>query len=169
MAVYGLIVNRDTGLPHLNYGLTEEQMPDDLFIPHGCALVKFDDDHKDAALLKALLFVDHENMSVDYKQPVEGGIKYNFDTNTFTFEKINFELNIDALRAVRNNFLSQTDKYMMIPDLPDDIKQELLVYRAALRDATSKVGTEWKTIHDVEWPEFPNKLLPRPLPIDPVE
>ena len=48
---------------------------------------------------------------------------------------------------------------MLIPDLPQNIKTELLAYRQALRDSPAKVNREWKTVYDVQWPEFPKKLI----------
>jgi len=52
---------------------------------------------------------------------------------------------------------------MLIPDLPQSIKNDVVAYRTALRNITDKVGTEWKTVFDVQWPEFPSKLIRKPV------
>jgi hypothetical protein len=64
----------------------------------------------------------------------------------------------EELKHVRNNMLSQTDKYLLIPDLPQDILDEIKAHREELRNITSKFGTEWQTEDDIKWPEFPKKL-----------
>lgn len=68
------------------------------------------------------------------------------------------EQDFEVLRNARNNFLSSTDKYMWIPDLPEDIKTEILEYRQVMRDITDKFGTEWTEPEHVNWPEYPSKI-----------
>ena len=69
----------------------------------------------------------------------------------------------ELLKQVRNNFLSQTDKYLLIPDLPVNILNDIKAYREEMRNITSKFGTEWLTEDDVNWPEFPAKLMDSPI------
>lgn len=157
MSTYGLIVDRSTGIPVYNYGFKEVDFP--TVIPDGCELVTFGEKTSNFALLYALAFEDPDQIASDYLLPAVGGIVYNFKTKAFSLHKQDFSINLDQLRAVRNSMLAQTDKYMMIPDLPDNIKQKVLAYRQALRAAPAKVGKEWKTIHDVAWPEFPQELI----------
>ena len=57
---------------------------------------------------------------------------------------------------------------MLIPDLPADIKADITAYRQQLRDITAKVGTEWNTVYDIQWPEFPEKLVIKPIQPPPV-
>lgn len=64
-----------------------------------------------------------------------------------------------VLRQTRNNFLSSTDKILLIPDLPEDIKAEVIEYRRVMRDITTKFGTEWTEPEHVNWPEYPKKLM----------
>lgn len=66
----------------------------------------------------------------------------------------------NQLRAARNNFLTMTDRYLLIPDLPAAVKNKVLAYRTELRNITSKFGTEWTEDHHVNWPEFPKELNP---------
>jgi hypothetical protein len=71
----------------------------------------------------------------------------------------------EFLKKVRNNMLSETDKYLLIPDLPEDILNDIKSYREQLRNITTKFGTEWQTEDDINWPEFPKKLMLAVLPI----
>lgn len=75
------------------------------------------------------------------------------------------EADFQQLIATRNQFLSTTDKMMLVPDLPEDIRNDLKAYRTAMRNITSKFGTEWTEPEHVNWPEYPKKLLDNPLPI----
>lgn len=69
------------------------------------------------------------------------------------------EVDFQQLTIMRNQFLSSTDKIMLVPDLPEDIKNELKAYRTAMRNITSKFGTEWTEPEHVNWPEYPKKLM----------
>lgn len=73
----------------------------------------------------------------------------------------------NQLRKVRNNFLTMTDKYLLIPDLPDVVRNKVIAYRTELRDISSKFGTEWVEEQDVNWPEIPKELIPSFPPLDP--
>lgn len=161
MELYGILVLNDTGVPVFNYGYTEEEFPPTSVINPTTTLVTFSKDTENFDIIYALVFADPDRIAVDYKLPNNGGIIYNFNTGSFELHKEDWSIKLDELTHVRNQLLSNTDKYMLIPDLPDDIRNELIVYRQTLRDATSKVGNEWNTIHDIEWPEFPQKLLPQ--------
>jgi hypothetical protein len=71
------------------------------------------------------------------------------------------DINIDEIRNIRNFMISRSDNLMLIPDLPSDIKAELIEYRNELRNITDKIGKEWKTNEDVVFPEIPEKLRAR--------
>lgn len=75
--------------------------------------------------------------------------------------------NFKQLRKARNNFLTMTDKYLLIPDLPDIVRNKVIAYRAELRDISSKFGTEWTDEEHVNWPEVPRELIPSFPPLDP--
>jgi hypothetical protein len=68
----------------------------------------------------------------------------------------------NILRNARNSLLSETDMYLLIPDLPEDILNDVKAYREELRNISSKFGTEWTTEDDIKWPEVPQKLVSRP-------
>lgn len=68
------------------------------------------------------------------------------------------EADFQQLIATRNQFLSNTDKLMLVPDLPEDIRNDLKAYRTAMRNITTKFGTEWTEPEHVNWPEYPKKL-----------
>lgn len=65
------------------------------------------------------------------------------------------------LKSVRNNFLSITDNYMLIDDLPQTIIDKLTVYRDTVRNINAKFGTEWTKESHVQWPEVPVELIPK--------
>jgi len=71
------------------------------------------------------------------------------------------DINIDEIRNIRNFMISRSDNLMLIPDLPSDIKAELIEYRNELRNITDKIGKEWKINEDVVFPEIPEKLRAR--------
>lgn len=65
------------------------------------------------------------------------------------------------LKVVRNNFLTTSDKYMLINDLPQSIIDKLTVYRDTIRNIDSKFGIEWTKASHVQWPEVPTELIPK--------
>lgn len=74
----------------------------------------------------------------------------------------------EQLKVVRNNFLSSTDKYMLIEDLPQSIIVKITQFRDTVRNINTKFGTEWTRESHVQWPEAPTELMPRVLePFDP--
>jgi hypothetical protein len=74
----------------------------------------------------------------------------------------------DILKNVRNSFLSKTDMYMLIEDLPQSIIDKLTVFRDTIRNIDTKFGTEWTKESHVQWPEVPAELMPvTPEPFEP--
>lgn len=167
MALYGILVFNNTGIPVFNYGYTEEDFPSSSVIDPNTTLVTFSEDTENFDIIYARLFVDPDRLAVNYKLPCDGGIIYNFSTDSFELHKEDWSIQLDEFTNTRNQMLASTDKYMLIPDLPNDIQDELVVYRQKLRDITSKLGNEWNTIHDIDWPEFPKKLLPQRISLEP--
>jgi hypothetical protein len=163
MKEYGILINSQTGKPVYNTGFQESEIPPEDILPTGTEVVRFSETTDNFELLYALFFTDPNRLSVEYKQPTNGGVIYDIITKTFSFYKQDFTLKLEELQKVRNQLLINTDKYMLVPDLPQDIRADLLAYRAQLRNITSKLGTEWNTIFDVQWPEFPQKLIVKPV------
>lgn len=159
MAQYGILVDSVTGIPVYDAGLTESQFPPESAMPAGVDLVIFTESTPQFELLHAFFFGDPNRLTSDYKLNIHGGVVYDKAANTFSFHKKDLTININQLKSVRNELLKATDKYMFIPDLPQDIKTDILAYRQALRDAPNKVNNEWRTVYDVQWPEFPQKLI----------
>jgi hypothetical protein len=154
MAQYGFLVNSDTGISVAGPGFKESEFPSS--IPSNTMLVKFDESTANFDTLHGMFFGDPNRLTVNIKPSYEGGIVYNKSNSHFTFNEYNWSIDEDQLRNVRNNFLSATDKYLIIPDLPQSLKDELIAYRNELRNITDKFGNEWKTVHDVEWPPIPS-------------
>lgn len=71
------------------------------------------------------------------------------------------EDDFNQLKIARNNFLSMTDKYMLIDDLPVSISDKLVAFRDAVRNIDTKFGTEWTKVSHVQWPELPTELIPK--------
>lgn len=163
MKQYGILINSQTGNPVYNTGFQEAEIPPENILPPGTEIVLLSENTPDFELLYALFFTDPGRIATEYKQPADGGVVYNTSTKTFTFYKQDFSIKLEDVKTVRNQLLLSSDKYMLLPDLPQDIVAELLTYRTALRNITSKVGTEWKTVFDVQWPELPEKLIIKPV------
>jgi hypothetical protein len=162
MTQYTILVNKNTGVPVVDRVLMDNQ-PLPTTLPEFIIPVVFDAQTTNFELLKAFFVLDPDRLVIDYKPAMEGGVLYNADTGTFSFHKMDLSINVEAVKNFRNELLRQSDMYMLIPDLPQDIKQELLAYRQALRDSTNKINVEWKTVRDIQWPEFPRKLIMTPI------
>lgn len=67
----------------------------------------------------------------------------------------------ELLKSVRNNFLSMTDMYMLIDDLPQSIIDKVTAFRSTVRNIDTKFGTEWTKESHVQWPEIPTELIPK--------
>ena len=163
MTKYGILINTQTGIPAHDAGFLEHEFPPVNVLPDNIQVVVFTEQVKDFELLKSFFFGDPERLTADYKQSTLGGVVYDFDTQEFSFHKRDLSINLNSLKEVRDNLLRDTDKYMLIPDLPADIKADITAYRQQLRDITTKVGTEWNTVYDIQWPEFPEKLIIKPI------
>lgn len=159
MVNFAILINKTTGVPIQEYAYTGDDILTEDLIPSGAEQVIVTDSNPNFELIKAFFFGDPNKLTVEYKLVRHGGIKYDFNTKSFTFHKEDTSINLDVIRNIRNDMLKQTDKYMLVPDLPEDIKAELITLRNTLRNITSKVGTEWKTIYDIQWPTFPQKLI----------
>ena len=157
MAQYGFLVNSDTGISVAGPGFRESEFPSS--IPSNTMLVKFDEGTVNFDTLYGMFFGDPNRLTVDILPSHEGGIVYNKSNSSFTFNLIDWSIDEEQLRGVRNSFLSATDKYLIIPDLPQSLKDEVIAYRNELRNITDKFGNEWKTVHDVAWPQIPSFIL----------
>ena len=69
---------------------------------------------------------------------------------------------MDEIRTIRNNFLSQTDIYM-ISDYPlsSDVKQQLIQYRQQLRDLPGTLNNVTIDLSNIGqyFPQAPIKLV----------
>ena len=59
------------------------------------------------------------------------------------------------LKNIRNNFLSSTDKYMLLTDIPNTLKNKIITYRDTIRNIDTKFGSFGKTLGvtlmDLDW------------------
>lgn len=159
MTNFAILINKNTGIPAQEYAYTGSDILTEDLLPPGTEQIIVTDVTPDFELIKAFFFGDPNRLTTEYKLVRNGGIKYDFTSKTFTFHKDDISVDIQQVRNVRNDMLKQTDLYMLVPDLPEDIKTQLITLRSTLRNITSKVGTEWQTVHDIEWPAFPEKLV----------
>jgi hypothetical protein len=67
----------------------------------------------------------------------------------------------EVLKKVRNSFLSMTDMYMLLDDLPQSIIDKVTAFRNTVRNMDTKFGTEWTKESHVQWPEVPTELIPK--------
>jgi len=160
MTTFTILIDKLTGIPTQEYGYTGSNILSEQFVPANAEQIAVSETTPNYELIKAFFFGDPNRLTTEYKLTKQGGIKYDFANKTFTFHKQDISIDINQLRIARNSMLQQTDKYMLVPDLPQDIKTELIAFREALRNATTKVGTEWETVYDINWPLFPEKLTP---------
>jgi hypothetical protein len=60
----------------------------------------------------------------------------------------------NEVRARRNNLLSNTDKYVSVPDYPisETDRNNIIIYRGLLRDITKQEGFP----NNVSWPKVPD-------------
>ena len=126
-------------------------------VPVDCELVHFDETNSNYALMVAL-FVgpDTEGLAADYVGvPPRSVVKYDFETKGFVFTKPIRPKVIDMVREFRNAELANTDHLLMIPDLPDELKQKTIEYRKSLRDLTKGAKDSWNHL-DYPWPEKPD-------------
>jgi putative NADH-flavin reductase len=63
---------------------------------------------------------------------------------------------IDKIRAERNVKIAETDDLVYVPDYPAGYMDQILAYRAALRDITNNIDPAWTDIIHVVWPTKPN-------------
>lgn len=158
MEPFSVIVENKTGKLFHGHGYRLNETPPEEAIPTNCQLITIDNSFENSELLYALFIDDPDRIAIDYVHPSLGGITYDWEHGKFNLTKIDLSIDLDQVRNERNRLLSITDNFMNLPDLPESIKDELIQYRQQLRDITDKVGTEWKTVYDVEFPPPPASL-----------
>lgn len=156
MARYGLFFRADTNKPLNLYIYRENELPPvETWPKDGSYLVTFDDTHQDYNMLYGVFVEDQDREYSGYDGP---NAVYDRATNTITVPQLPVVTVIDQIRIERNRRIAWTDEIMFAPDLPANIKQELLDYRQALRDITKNLppGAD---LHTAPWPEIPNKFV----------
>jgi hypothetical protein len=133
-----------------------EQIPPTELLPPDCGLATFDETIENFAFIYAYFVEDPEFITKEYVPQSMGGSTYNFETGTFTFVLRPPEPTlIEKIRAERNVRIAKTDDLVYVPDYPPGYMDQVLAYRAALRDITDNIDPSWTDITHVEWPTIP--------------
>lgn len=156
MTEFALYIRKENGLPYQTPPYVGDDVEPALSVtPPDCELIIINNTNKDYDLLYAMLIEDPNSIAADYLPYQIGGLKYDFENKTFIFEKaVPFDL-AGAVRQERDRLLKQTDDLALVPDYPGDLHDQIVQYRAALRDLPKNLNSKWKTLEDVVWPERP--------------
>lgn len=155
MKKYAILVFKDTGVAGVAQAFVDEQIPSLNLLPPDKDLVEFDETHPDFDLLYALTIDDTAGVGAEYLAPIQGGVKYNFDTQRFEFTKDTPPDVFEIARNTRNQMIRETDDLMLVPDMPQSLKDQLVTYRQALRDVTNNLTADTNPANIV-WPERPH-------------
>ena len=156
MTTYALIFNND-GTLHNSHVYIDADIPPAELLPPDCGLATFNETIANFAFLYAYFVEDPDRITNDYIPQSWGGATYNFETRSFTFALRDPEpLLIDKIRAERNVKIAETDDLVYVPDYPAGYMDQILAYRAALRDITNNIDPAWTDIIHVVWPTKPN-------------
>lgn len=156
MTTYALIFKNDGTLFNSLYYTAADIPPVDC-LPPDTQLVTFDETTENFEFLYAYYVDDVNKITSDYLPPQLGGSTYNFETKQFSFQLAPpAPTLLDMIRAERNLLLARTDALMHVPDYPEGYIDEIMAYRAALRDITDNLDPSWTQITQVVWPTPPN-------------
>jgi hypothetical protein len=156
MTTYALIFNND-GTMHSTNVYKDAEIPLVELLPPDCRLVTFDETDANFTFLYAYFVEDPDRITNDYMPQSYGGATYDFETNTFTFAPRPPEPSlIDRIRFERNLKIAETDDLVYVPDYPAGYMDQILAYRAALRDITDNIDPAWSDIIHVVWPTKPH-------------
>lgn len=156
MTTYALIFNNN-GTIFNSVCYKDSEIPSQECLPPDTQLVSFDETTENFDFLYAYYVDDANKITKDYLPAVDGGSMYDFDSKKFTFQLAPLPPTlIDLIREERAILLKQTDDLMHVPDYPAGYQEQLIAYRAALRDITDNLDPTWENITDVVWPTKPN-------------
>lgn len=155
MTTYALIFNND-GTLHNSHVYQDAEIPPIELLPPDCRLVTFDETTDNFAFLYAYFVADPEFITNSYLPQSMGGATYNFESGTFDFAlRPPGPSLIDEIRTERNFRLGKTDELVFVPDYPPGYMDQILAYRAALRDITDSIDPSWTDKTQVVWPTIP--------------
>ncbi len=156
MAKFGILLKED-GTLHSGFWYSEENLPAPEVVPQDAKLLVIEDSRQDYEFLYAYFVEDINRITISYLPLyAPGAFNYNFDTDSFTFNLAPVPDVLAEVRRERNTRIAETDDLMLVPDYPADLKQQLISYRAALRDITNNPDPSWTKIEDFPWPERPH-------------
>lgn len=155
MTTYALIFNND-GTLHNSHVYRDANIPTAELLPPDCGLATFNETTANFAFLYAYFVEDPGYITNSYMPQSAGGVTYNFNTSTFTFtERPPAPTLIEEIRTERNMRIAVTDDLVYVPDYPAGYMDQILAYRAALRDITDNIDPSWTDITHVVWPAIP--------------
>lgn len=155
MTTYALIFNND-GTLYNSHVFRDADIPSVELLPPDCGLATFDETTANFAFLYAYFVEDPEHITNGHIPQSYGGATYNFETSTFTFALRPPEPSLlDKVRSERNIRIAKTDDLVYVPDYPAGYMDQILAYRAALRDITNNMDPSWTDIIHVQWPVIP--------------
>lgn len=155
MTTYALIFNNDGTLFH-SHAFQDAEIPAVELLPPNCSLVTFDETTENFEFLYAYFIEDPDRLTNEYLPQSSGGCTYNFSTRSFAFALRPPEPSLlDKIRTERNQKIADTDDLVYVPDYPAGYMDQLLAYRAALRDITDNIDPAWTDVTHVVWPTKP--------------
>jgi hypothetical protein len=162
MTQYALFFSTETKKPVNLILFKDAEIPPAYVHPDGQILVTFNETTPNFDLLYGLFVEDPDR---NYDQYDHFNTEYNADTQEFTFVKRLIISNLELIRTERNTKIKFTDELMHAPDLPSNLRDDLVAYRQALRDITVGLSENVDPM-TFEWPELPAPFAqPKPLVI----
>lgn len=156
MAKFGILLKED-GTLHSGFWYKEEDLPNPEVLPPDARLLVIEDTRPNYEFLYAYFVEDTNRITTRYLPlATPGAFNYNWETEEFTFNLAPIPDLLGEVRRERNKRIEETDGLMLVPDYPADLKQQLIVYRAALRDITNNPDPSWERVEQFPWPERPH-------------
>ena len=156
MAKFGILLKED-GTLHSGFWYREEDLPNTELLPPDARLLVIEDTRQDYEFLYAYFVEDSNRITTRYlPMQAPNAFIYNWNTGEFTFNLAPIPDLLFEVRRERNKRIAETDELMLVPDYPSDLKQQLIDYRAALRDITDNPDPSWERVEQFPWPERPH-------------
>jgi len=140
--LYGIYFEKATGNIPEGWGYVLKQPEFTDVYPEEWSFKVFDDSHPNYETLYKIAVHDADGTANQYLMLSHGGITFDFENNDFVVHARPAFDKVGAIRDIRNTLIAQTDKYLMVSDLPASLKDAAKVYRQALRDLPSAIADD---------------------------
>ena len=161
MAKFGLMLQEANGYCFNSWAYKENEEPPASAVPDGVRFVWITDEHPQWEQAYRI-FVDDdtegESPWAEYQGPkTVGGPQYDFTLGTFTFPKIDVEEDLlTECRRIRDEQLDASDYFMLLDDVPEDMMNQVIAWRAELRELPNKVlSGEWTHKREIVYSPVP--------------